>query len=131
MTMRIGCVLILLFSSLGIAKAEDKPTSLKEAQAAVEANVRTPEGKAYEEKMGKEFPEKYLDTMWQCKKTAGDDLKSFWLMMKLAQDGSVNEVLLYPTTKMGMCVRETLLKGKFSPPPKPAYWESVYMKLGN
>jgi len=121
--------LILLFSFITVARAEDKPTSLRDAQVAVEANLRTPEGKAYDEQMGKEFPQKYLGTMRQCKQNAADDLRSFWMLMKLAQDGAVTEVLLYPSTKIGTCARETLLKGKFSPPPKPAYWVSVYMKL--
>jgi len=129
MPIRIFSILVVLLCSLAIACAEDKPTSLSDARAAVEANLRTPEGKAYEDKMGKEFPDKYLGTMRQCKQSTGDDLRSFWMLMKLAQDGAVNEVLLYPSTKLGMCMREALLKGRFSPPPHPAYWESVYMKL--
>lgn len=123
--------LILLFSFITFARAEDKPTGLRDAQAAVEANLRTPEGKAYDEQMGKEFPQKYLGTIRQYKQSAADDLRSFWMLIKLAQDGSVSEVLLYPSTKIGTCAREALLKGKFSPPPKPAYWVSVYMKLTN
>lgn len=126
---RISAILVVILYSLAVAHAQDKPTSLRDAQAAVEANLQTPEGKAYEEKMGKEFPDNYLGTMRQCKQSAGDDLRSFWILMKLGQDGGVNEVLLYPSTKLGLCMRETLLKGKFSPPPHPAYWESVYIKL--
>ena len=129
MRTRITPIVAVLLCFLGTAYGEDKPTSLSDARAAVEANLKTPEGKAYEEKMGKESPEKYLATMRQCKQTAGDDLRSFWMLMKLAQDGAVNEVLLYPSTKLGLCMRESLLKDKFSPPPHPAYWESVYMKL--
>ncbi len=129
--MKIACLAALLFFGLSIAQAEDKSTSLSDAQAAVEANLRTPEGKAYDAQMGKEFPDKYLATMRQCKQSAGDDLRSFWILMKLAQDGVVNEVLLYPTTKLGTCARTTLLKGKFLPPPRAAYWVSVYMQLSH
>lgn len=129
MLTRIVTILVVLLCSLAIAYAEDKPTSLSDARAAVEANLRTPEGKGYEEKMGKEFPDRYLGTLRQCKQSTGGDLQSFWMLMKLAQDGSVHEVLLYPSTKLGMCMREALLKGKFSAPPHPAYWESVYLKL--
>ena len=67
--------------------------------------------------------------MKQCKPSAGDDLQSFWILMKLDKDGAVKEVLLSPTTKLGTCAREALLKSSFSPPPKPLYWVSVYMKL--
>lgn len=109
--------------------ADDKATSLTEARAAVEANLRTPEGKAYDERLGKEFMDKHLATMRQCKPPGGKGLESFWILMKLDKDGAVKEVLLHPETKMGVCARETLLKSAFSPPPRPAYWVSVYMKL--
>ncbi len=111
--------------------ADDKPTSLSEARAAVDANMRTPEGKAYDEKLGKEFLQKHLSTMRQCKQAAGNDLESFWILMKLDQDGAVKEVLLYPSTKVGTCARETLLKASFSAPPRPAYWVGVYMKMSH
>ena len=48
---------------------------------------------------------------------------------KLDKDGAVKEVLLHPTTKMGTCAGETLLKSTFSAPPKAAYWVNVFMKL--
>jgi hypothetical protein len=85
--------------------ADDKPTSLSDARAAVEANLRTPEGKAYDERLSKEFMDKHLPTMRQCKQNAGNDLESFWMLMKLDKDGAVKEVLLYPTTKLGTCAR--------------------------
>jgi hypothetical protein len=123
------CFLLLWRMSGSTAFADDKPTSLSDARAAVEANLRTPEGKAYDERLSKEFMEKHLPTMRQCKQSAGNDLESFWMLMKLDKDGAVKEVLLHSTTKLGTCARETLLKSAFSPPPRPAYWVSVYMKL--
>jgi hypothetical protein len=113
-----------------LAVAEDKPTILSDAQAAVEANLRTPEGKAYDEKLGTEFVQSHLGAIRQCKQSAGDDLRSFWILLKLEKDGAVKEVLLYPATKLGTCAREALLKDRFTPPPRPAYWISVYMKMG-
>lgn len=114
--------------AIRLAIADDKPTSLSDAQAAVEANLRTPQGKAYDEQLGTEFPPKYTGTVHQCKQTSGDSA-SFWILMKLSQDGAVKEVLLYPSTKLGVCAREALLKGKFSPPPRTAYWVSIYLKM--
>ncbi len=112
-------------------QAEDKPTSLSDARAAVEANLRTPEGKKYDEQMGAEFVQKHLGPLRQCKQTAGDDLRSFWILLKLDKDGTAKEVLLYPETKLGTCARGALLKETFSPPPRPAYWISVYMQLSH
>jgi len=124
----LGGLILPLIGTLALF-ADDKPTSPADAQAAVEANLRTPEGKAYDERLGKEFMEKHLATMKQCKENAGKDLQSFWMLMKLDKDGAVKEVLLHPTTKLGTCARETVLKATFAPPPRPAYWVSVYMKL--
>jgi len=98
---------------IGRVVADDKPTSLSDARTAVESNLRTSEGKAYDEKLGKEFLEKQLATMRHCKQSAGNDLESFWVLLKLDKDGAVKEVLLHPTTKMGTCARETLLKSLY------------------
>jgi hypothetical protein len=132
MRMRPAWTLALLWCLVAISRAiaDDKPTNLSDAQAAVEANLRTPQGKAYDEQLGTEFPPKYMGTVHQCKQTSGDSA-SFWILMKLDQDGSVKEVLLYPSTKLGVCAREALLKGKFSPPPRAAYWVSIYLKMAH
>jgi hypothetical protein len=127
----VGIIALLLWLiPVSPAYADDKATSLSDAQAAVEANLRTPQGKAYDQQLGTEFTQKYFGTLRQCKQTAGDS-QSFWILMKLDQDGSVKEVLLYPSTKLGICAREMLLKGKFSPPPRAAYWVSIYLNLGH
>jgi hypothetical protein len=124
-------VLLLFLVGTSVVVADDKPTSVSDAREAIDANMRTTEGRAYDQQMGKEFAQKYLDTMKRCKKSAGNELESFWMLLKLDKDGVVKEILLYPTTKMGSCARETLLTGKFSAPPRPAYWVGVYMKMSH
>jgi hypothetical protein len=111
--------------------AADKPTSLSEARDAVERNLRSPEGKAFDEQLGAEFVQKHLGPLRQCKQTAGKDFRSFWILLKLERDGTVKEVLLSPETTLGTCARQELLKDKFSPPPGPGYWVSVYMKISH
>jgi hypothetical protein len=111
--------------------ATDKATSLPDAQAAVETNLRTPEGKTYDEKIGNEFLQKHLDEVRQCKQAGKDDLRSFWFLLKFDKEGKVREVLLYPATRLGACAREALLKDTFSSPPHPDYWVSVYLKLSH
>ena len=96
----------------------------------MEANLKTPEGKAFDERMGADFVHNHLGPLRVCKQTAAGDLASFWILMKLDKDGAVTEVLLYPSTSLGTCARESLVKDKFIAPPKPDYWVSVYMKLG-
>lgn len=130
-TIQCPCLIVLLVGLIAGQRvlANDNPTSLAAARAAVEANLKTEAGKAYDQQFGKEFMAKQMPAMKRCKVSAGKDLTSFWILMKLDKGGAVKEVLLHPTTKMGTCARETLLNSAFSPPPKPAYWVSVFMKL--
>jgi len=81
--------------------------------------------------MGTEFVQKHLGPLRQCKQTAGGSLDNFWILLKLDKDGTAKELLLHPETKLGVCAREGLLKEKFSPPPRPDYWISVYMQLSH
>jgi hypothetical protein len=113
-----------------IAFAQDRPTSLRDARAAVEANTSTAAGKTYDEQFGTEFVQKHLGPLKECKQSDGGDLTSFWMLFKLDQDGSVREMLLYPETKLGLCARKSLTKDRFATvPPRANYWVSVYMKL--
>ena len=49
---------LLLFSH-AMTKADDKSTPLATAAAAVEANMKTSEGKAYDAQIGRELAKKY------------------------------------------------------------------------
>ena len=75
--------------------------------------------------------EKHLSALRQCKQSAGNDLDSFWILLRLEKDGGVQEVLLYPTTRLGTCARDTLLRDRFQSPPRPAYRVDVYMKISH
>jgi hypothetical protein len=124
-------VICVLFAGTALkASAQNKPTSLSDARAAVDANMGTADGKAYDEQFGAEFGQKHLAPLRQCKQTDGGDLTSFWMLFKLDKDGSVRELLLYPETKLGVCARGQLTKERFATvPPRMGYWVSVYMKL--
>jgi len=120
----------LFVVAAGTVGAQDKPTCIRDARAAVEANMSTAAGKTYDEQFGTEFGQKHLGPLKQCKQRDGSDLTSFWMLFKLDKDGSVREMLLYPETKLGLCARESLVKDRFATvPPRADYWVSVYMKL--
>jgi hypothetical protein len=110
------------------AVSQEKSTNLADARSEVETNLRTKEGKTYDEQLGKEFQQKHLSALRECKKSTGD-LSNFWILMKLDRTGAVKEVLLSPTTKLGSCTRDVLLKSDFSPPPKQNHWVSIYLQL--
>jgi hypothetical protein len=82
----IGTFALVLFAlATALARADDKPTSLSDARAAVDANLKTPEGKDFDERLGKDFFEKHMGPLRQCKQSAGNDLGSFWISVETRQ----------------------------------------------
>lgn len=59
--------------------AASKSISLADTRSAVEANLLTPEGKAFDEKLGTEFVQKHLAAVRQCRQTIGGSLEDFWI----------------------------------------------------
>jgi len=112
--MRTGISVIMVLSCLATPVAlasDDEPTSLAAAQAAIDANLRTPDGKAYDETLGGELLQKHRDTLKQCRQNAAGKAESFWMLLKLDKTGAVEELLLHPTTAMGICARAARSKG--------------------
>ncbi len=115
----------------GSALAADKSTSLSDARSAVEANLKTPEGKAFDERQGNDFGQNHMAPLRACKAAASSDPTSFWILLKLGKDGNAEELLFYPTTKLTDCARDGLMKEKFLAPPRPDYWVSIYFKVSH
>jgi hypothetical protein len=90
----LSLALLLLVTQAAIA--EEKPTGLADARAEVERNLSTPEGKKFDDQMGTEFVSKHLGPLRQCKQTAGDDLRSFWILLELNKDGAADESCSIP-----------------------------------
>jgi hypothetical protein len=124
-------IFLLLLSASALSFAADKK-QLAAAIAAVDANLKTPAGKQYDEKLGSEFMEKHAATIRRCKQGVRRDATPpapFDLLMKLGADGKVDDVLVFPETAVGQCARTALLTGKFSPPPHSDYWVNVHMQF--
>jgi hypothetical protein len=126
----VAVVLAALLSLGSICLAADKK-QLTAAVAEVDANLKTSAGKQYDNRLGKEFPEKYWSSVKQCKQSlpAGTNLEPFDMFLKLNAEGKVQVVLVYPETQFANCTREALQKGKFSNPPHDDYWINIHLEL--
>lgn len=113
------------------ASAQQQRTNVSDARAAIDANLRTPQGKAYDAQIGADFMQKHFGDIARCKAAAAGEARSFWILLRIGTEGTANEILLYPETKFGACARDALVHGKFPPPPRPDYWVGVYMKLSH
>jgi hypothetical protein len=105
--------------------AADKK-ELSEAVASVEANLKTPEGKKYDEHMTADF-QKYAPQVRQCKQTESGTPASFDMLLRLEGDGKIVQVLVHPETPMAKCSRTALMGGKFTPPPHANYWVNIHL----
>ncbi len=123
-------LLAVLLSLASTSLAADKK-QLAAALAAVDANLKTAAGKQYDELLGKEFPEKYLSSVRECKQSlpGGTSIDPFDMFLRLDADGKVQEVLVYPETPFANCVRAALMAGGFSHPPHGDYWINIHMQL--
>jgi hypothetical protein len=122
-------VLLVAFSFVAsLFPAPDKK-QFSDAIAAVDANLKTPVGKQYDERIGKEFSDKYISSVKQCKQSlpAGASADSFDMFLKLNAEGKVLEGLVHPETQFTSCVRSALLAGRFSNPPHGDYWINIHM----
>jgi hypothetical protein len=122
-------LMVTLVSAFSISFAADKK-QLEAALTAVEANLKAPAGKQYDESIGKEFPEKYLPRIKQCKQSlpADSSIDPFDLFVRVKSDGKIQEVLVYPETQLSNCARTALVDGKLSNPPHDDYWISIHMQ---
>jgi predicted outer membrane protein len=79
MKIAVKVAVLIAFICLHVTSlvAGDKPTSFSDAQAAIDANLRTSEGKAFDERMGNDFVEKHMAPLRACKQAAGGDFTSF------------------------------------------------------
>ncbi len=127
---RVAIFLAVLLGCVAMCSAADKK-QLAAALAAVDANLATPDGKQYDDLIGKEFPERYLSSVKQCKQSlpAGTAIDPFDMFLKLSAEGKVQEVLVYPETQFAGCIRTALLAGKFSSPPRGDYWINIHLQL--
>ncbi len=117
------------FVLFSLSYAQTKADRLKTARAAVEASMKTPAGKAYQDKLGETFQKQYSPAMGACIKAAGGYAGSFEVFLLLSKTGKVKEGLANPEDKVPVCLRDALVKGTFPAPPQDAYWGLIPMTV--
>ncbi|HEY1270370.1 MAG TPA: hypothetical protein VGF08_00210 [Terriglobales bacterium] len=123
-------LLISLLLPVGLLYAEATSSELNDARAAVRRNLQTPEGTLYDADISEEFPEQYRRSLQQCtENTPEKELANFEVFMNVGGDGAVRRALVSPETQVALCLRQEVLKGSFSAPPKPGYWVRIELRL--
>jgi hypothetical protein len=97
---------------------------LIEAYKAVSVNIATPEGRKYDEVVGKEFSNHYARAVKECAASAAGPTPTL-LVLQMGKSGTVQQMMVVPDNASDVCLRPKLEKAAFSPPPKPEYWVRV------
>jgi hypothetical protein len=125
------CLVFAVGSIVSVACFATKPpATYDDAMRAASMNVTTPEGKAFDRKVGVWFGEKHQKTMVRCTEGVADsDLAPFDLLIEVGADGHVLEVVARPTTKVATCLRQAVESDVLPIPPKDDYWVRIAMSL--
>ena len=124
-----GLVIAAILATL--SSLAENPTDIAIARSAAQKNLGTREGQAYYRQLREQFTEKYRRTKSRCSTNREvNQLVNFDVYIRIRQNGSVDDVLLSPKTKVASCIREKLVKDRFAPPPQPRYWVHLDMRAG-
>ena len=120
-------ILTHLLLACSPAGADDK---FENALASAKENFEKPGGQEYEEAVATVFAEKHVNTMVRCTQfVTGADLANFDLVMRIANDGTVEQALARPETKVAGCLLESLRRDTYPTPPEPGYWVHLHMSI--
>jgi len=112
------------------AKARVEGAPLRRAFAQAQENSRTPEGHLFDETLMASLKKNYQGKLMECMKTTPNyELPMVGLLMRLAQDGSVRQVVMAPFNAPADCFRPQLEKASFPAPPRDDYWVVANMEV--
>src|SRR3954447_13264822 len=91
----VVCLFEVLVLTLSCLSASGR-TSLSEAQSAIEANLKSPEGKKFDERLGKEFVATHTSPLRQCRASSGNENASFWNLLNLIESAAWKKSCFIP-----------------------------------
>ncbi len=121
---------LTLAVALVVASVAVAGESFQAALAEAKSNAKTAAGAKYDDSFGISFGRRVPDIMVDCTKNASDaDLATFDLVAKVASDGSLEDVMVGPETKVARCLRDRMPRSGYPTPPRPHYWVFENMKI--
>jgi hypothetical protein len=126
MHMRATVVPFLAVLALGLKLGAKAPVSFDDAVKAADANAATSDGKVYAAEVARHFSEQHATSLKECSQASGDAEKvPFTLALRVGKKGLVEQVLVKPETRTGLCMARTTVKDHLKKPPTPGHWVKV------
>ena len=79
-------------------------------------------GRSYLQKAQTDFTRKNALALQQCRQLIKEDTERFDVVLKLNQNGEVQETAVWPPTRLSGCVVPKLARQAIAPPPNPPFW---------
>jgi hypothetical protein len=112
------------------AKGRVEGAPLRRAYAEAVENSKTPEGRVFGEALTATLNKDYHAKLMECMKEAPKyELPMVGVLMRLAPDGSVRQVVMAPFNAPVDCFRPQLEKVTFPAPPRADYWVVANMDV--
>lgn len=87
-----------------------------------EKSVQVQGGLQYVQKAQADFNQKNAQALQECRQLIKEDTERFDVLMKLNQNGDVQETTAWPPTKLSGCVVPKLARHAVAPPPNSPFW---------
>lgn len=111
------------------AKAGAAAKIIEDALNRADENVKTAEGRKFDGEIGKTFAANYSTVVSDCLKRSGETvLFPFDLALRLGKDGSVEQIYSSVTSRVSLCVKPEVQKGRFPVPPRESYWVKISLQ---
>lgn len=130
--------IVLWTAGTGLSAHADEPASAPAAppdaylaaQKSAAINLWTTMGRAYDAALARHSTAHHGPWMTAC--IDGDrsgDRRTFVVLFEVAANGRVQQALVWPETRIGVCFRDTLTGLALPEPPRGGYWMRMEMKL--
>lgn len=121
----------LVCVTLGGAASESPRERFVDAVTVAKANLRTAQGRTYDQLLSKHFERANGPVMQSCFAAVKEpDTTAFEMVFRVAKSGTVKSVLVWPETNISTCFRDALKGKAFPAPPADDYLAYMEMRFG-
>jgi len=114
----------------GKAPAAQVPTDFDSALAAADENLKSKEGEKYDVAFARKAGPWISRALAGCTKgLPASDLGPFTVLVRVAETGQAEEVLVRPETKVALCLKPSFAGAKNPKPPGPSWWVKVVIAI--
>jgi hypothetical protein len=112
-----------LFAMGGKSPSVQEPSDFDSALRAADENLKSKKGEKYDVAFARKAGPWLSRALAKCTKgLPASDLGPFTVLVRVAESGKAEEVLVRPATKVALCLKPSFIAAKGPKPPGPSWW---------